>query len=103
VKVDEFFEIIKALKQTQKYDQELNQLIIDTVSSQLSKPDVSLALFGFVTDVDQYFFTDLTMAQLLTMGINLMKNPVQEVQKLEVPMNPKEEVIKPIQKAMKHF
>lgn len=103
VKADEFFEIIKALKQTQKYDQELNQLIIDTVSSQLSKPDVSLALFGFVTDVDQYFFTDLTMAQLLTMGINIMKNPVQEVQKLEVPMNPKEEVIKPIQKEMKHF
>jgi hypothetical protein len=103
VKVEEFFEIVKSLKQTQKYDQEINQLIVDTFTSQLSKPDVSLALFGFVTDFDEYFYTDLTMNQLLTMGINMMKNPVQEVQKLEVPMNPKEEVLKPIEKEMKHF
>jgi hypothetical protein len=103
VKAEEFFEIMKALKQTQKYDQEINQLIVDTFISQLSKPDVSLAFLGFVTDFDEYFYTDLTMNQLLTMGINMMKNPVQEVQKLEVPMNPKEEVLKPIEKEMKHF
>jgi hypothetical protein len=99
----EFFETIKAIKQTQKYDKELNQLIIDTISSQLSKPDVSLALLGFVTDVDKYFFTDLTMTQLLSMGINIMKNPVQEVQKLEVPLNPRAEVIKPIYEDKNHF
>ncbi|CAG9609886.1 hypothetical protein [Pseudoneobacillus rhizosphaerae] len=103
VKAEEFFKIMKTLKQTQKYDQEINQLIVDTFTSQLSKPEASLALFGFVTDLDEYFYTDLTMNQLLTMGINMMKNPVQEVQKLEVPMNPKQEVIKPIEKEMKHF
>lgn len=103
VDADEFFEIIKQLKQTQKYDQELNQLIIDTVSSQLSKPEVSLALIGFVSDIDKYFFTDLSMSQLLTLGINIMKNPVQEVQRMEVPINSKKEVIKPIQVKMENF
>jgi hypothetical protein len=92
VKADEFFETIKILKQTQKYDKELNQMIVDTVSSQLSKPDVPLALLDFVNEVEQYFFTDLTMTQLISMGINIMSNPVQEVQKLEVPLNPMEEV-----------
>jgi hypothetical protein len=103
VAADEFFEIIKLLKQTQKYDNELNQLIIDTVTSQLSNPNVSLALLGFVTDVDKYFFTDLSMSQLLTMGINIMKNPVQEVQKMEVPINSKKEVLMPIQIKVEHF
>jgi hypothetical protein len=99
----EFFEIIKRLKQTQKYDQELNQLIIDTVSSQISKPDALLTLLSFVTDVDKYFFTDLSISQLITMGINIMKNPVQEVQKIEVPLNSKEEVIEPIKIKKEHF
>jgi hypothetical protein len=93
VNAKEFFETIKALKQTKKYDQEVNQLIIDTVSTQLSKPDITLALVELVTEVDQYLFTDLSLPQLLTLGLNIMKNPVQEVQKLEVPKNSVEEVI----------
>jgi hypothetical protein len=93
VDAKEFIETIKALKQTKKYDQEVNQLIIDTVSTQLSKPEITLALVELVTEVDQYLFTDLTLPQLISLGLNLMKNPVQAVQKLELPTNSVEEVI----------
>jgi uncharacterized membrane protein YheB (UPF0754 family) len=93
VDAKEFIETIKALKQTKKYDQEVNQLIIDTVSTQLSKPEITLALVELVTEVDQYLFTDLTLPQLISLGLNLMKNPGQAVQKLELPTNSVEEVI----------
>lgn len=103
VNANEFLETIKILKQTKKYDTELNQLIVETISSQLSKPDFAITLFGVLTDVDQHFFTDLTMEQLLTLGIQMMKNPVQEVQKIEVPNKQYEEVMEPIQNEMNHF
>jgi anionic cell wall polymer biosynthesis LytR-Cps2A-Psr (LCP) family protein len=90
---NEFLETIKELKQTQKYDQEINQLIIKTVTTQLYKPDVVLSLFGILNEMDDYFFTDLTMDEFLEIGLNAFRNPIQDVQKLEVPKSQGEEVM----------
>jgi hypothetical protein len=103
VDAHEFLETIKTLKATHKYDHELNQMIVNTFSTQLSKPDVVLSMFGIITELNQFFFTDLTMDELLSIGLDMMKNPVQEVHKLEIPNSYEQEVMKKAQNELSVF
>jgi hypothetical protein len=103
VDAHEFLETIKTLKATHKYDHELNQMIVNTFSSELSKPDVVLSMFGIITEINQFFFTDLTMDELLSIGLDMMKNPVQEVHKLEIPTTYEQEVMKKAQNELSVF
>jgi hypothetical protein len=103
VDAHEYLETIKTLKATHKYDHELNQMIVNTFSTQLSKPDVVLSLFGIITELNQFFFTDLTMDELLSIGLDMMKNPVQEVHKLEIPNIYEQEVMKKAQNELSVF
>jgi hypothetical protein len=93
VDINEFIKTITMLKETRKYQHELNQVIFNTVSSQLSKPEVLISLFSLLSEVDEYLFTDLTLEELLAIGIDVMKNPVQEVQKMELPIPQDQEVL----------
>jgi hypothetical protein len=88
-----FLKSIKTLKETHKYELELNEMIIKTVSSQLSTPDVLLSLMGTITNIDQYLYTDLKKEEIFALGMHVMKNPVLEVQKLEKPPQLDQEVL----------
>jgi hypothetical protein len=78
-------------------------MIVNTFSSELSKPDVVLSMFGIITEINQFFFTDLTMDELLSIGLDMMKNPVQEVHKLEIPTTYEQEVMKKAQNELSVF
>jgi hypothetical protein len=91
----EFLEIMKRLKETGKFDLEINQMIINTFSQQLTKPEVAMSLVTFIPELRQYLETDLTMNELLSIGINVMQNPIQEVHKLEIPKIRDQEVMEP--------
>jgi hypothetical protein len=91
----EFLEIMKKLKETGKFDLEINQMIINTFSQQLTKPEVALSFVSFLPELGQYLQTDLTMNELLSIGFNVMQNPIQEVHKLEIPEMREQEVMEP--------
>lgn len=93
VDANEFLEIIKKLKASGKFDLEINQMIINTFSQQLTKPDVAMSLVNFIPELGQYLQTDLTLNELLSIGFDVMQNPIQEVHKLEIPEMHEQEVM----------
>jgi predicted nucleic-acid-binding protein len=86
VNSDEFVETMKVLKQHPEYEQEIHEMVVEAFYTQLSKPEVLLSMFNIIGDSEKYFFTDLTLSDLISIGIKVMKNPINDIQTLEVPM-----------------
>ena len=95
--------MMKVLKQNENYDEEINKMVIEGFYSQLSKPEVLLSIIKIISDSEKYFFTDLTITDLINLGFRVMKNPIKDVQTLEIHKNEKQEVITPIQKEWNSF
>ncbi|MFD2445692.1 hypothetical protein ACFSO7_17170 [Bacillus sp. CGMCC 1.16607] len=82
---DEFIKTMKILKQNPNYKDELHQIVIQAFYSQFTKPEIVMSIFTLISDSDKYLFTDLSFTDLITLGVKVMKNPIKDVQTLDIP------------------
>ncbi|HYK72159.1 MAG TPA: hypothetical protein VEV44_03355 [Pseudoneobacillus sp.] len=85
VSADEFIELIKLLNQNGFNKQEVYSMLYQSVTTQITKPDFIWSFLNIVNDLDQFVYTDLSINEMLSLGLSVMKESGTGLEKFDIP------------------